>query len=252
MSLLWSEWLKTKHTVIRWFIFFLPLCFAGLGIAYMKYRSEISSAFVFEGFYMIWSAVIIPIGAGLLTGFLIHEEEMAGNFNNILNTEISRVKLYAGKFIFSVISLTLCTLLVSLIHSIGMAAVLPGRANISWFFMAALLTAVGTFPILAIHLWISFLWGMGTSIGVGICGILMAVLIGTTSLGNEVWVLLPWSYPVKMAMFPMASSFLSGTMMIEAILQLIKEFCFSMIFSVIFLSGGMFWFRKWEGRKNSG
>lgn len=252
MSLLWSEWLKTKHTVIRWFTFFLPFCIAGLGIAYMKYRSDLSSAFVFESFYMLWSAVILPIGTGLLTGFLIHEEEMAGNFNNLLNTEVSRAKLYTSKFIFGLLSLTICTLLTSLILSIGMAAILPGRANISWFFMAALLTVIGTLPILAIHLWISFLWGMGTSIGVGICGILIAVLIGTTSLGNNIWVLLPWSYPVKMAMFPMASSFVSGTMMIEAAVQLITEFSVSMVFLVIFLSGGMFWFRKWEGRKNSG
>ena len=104
---------------------------------------------------------------------------------------------------------------------------------------------------MAIHLWVSFLWGMGASIGLGICGILMAVLIGTTGLGDKIWMIVPWSYPVKMSMFPVAYSLLPNAMLVESTIQLILEFALSITFFVIFLLGGMIWFRKWEGRKCS-
>lgn len=116
---------------------------------------------------------------------------------------------------------------------------------LSWQKMAI----IGTLPILAIHLWVSFLWGMGASIGLDICGILMAVLIGTTGLGVKIGRIIPWSYPVKMAMFPVAYSLLPSTMIVGSTMQLILELALSITFFVIFLLGGIIWFHKWEGKK---
>lgn len=249
MNLLLSEWLKTKHTLIRWFIFFMPVCISACIIMYLSLRPELSFDFVYEGFYIIWTTIIIPIGVSVLTGFLIHEEEQAGDFNGFLNTGISKGKLYIGKLGFSAISLTVCTTITTLSLCIGLNIVLTDFVNSSLFAMSSLLCIIGSLPILAIHLWISFRWGMGASIGTGICGILMAVLIGTTGLGDKIWMLIPWAYPVKMAMFPMAYSLLPSTMLVELTIQFILEFTLSIGWFVIFLIGGMIWFSKWEGRK---
>lgn len=251
MNLLTSEWLKTKHTIIRWLIFFMPVCISSCIIAYLSYRSDLSFDSVYEGFFMIWTTIIIPIGVSVLTSFLVYEEELAGDFNSLLNTGISRIKLYAGKICFSVLSLTVCTFITTLILCIGMNILFPSSINISLFLMSSILAIIGTLPILAIHLWVSFLWGMGASIGLGICGILMAVLIGTTGLGVKIWMIIPWSYPVKMAMFSVAYSLLPSTMMVGTTMQLILELALSITFFVIFLLGGVIWFRKWEGRKSS-
>ena len=131
MNLLSSEWLKTKHTIIRWLIFFMPVCISACIIAYLSYRSDLSYDSVYEGFFMIWATIIIPIGVSVLTSFLIYEEELAGDFNSLLNTGIPRAKLYAGKICFSVLSLTVCTFITTLILCIGMDIVLPNSINIS-------------------------------------------------------------------------------------------------------------------------
>lgn len=249
MRLLSAEWMKTKRTVVRWIVFFIPLCISACVTVYMTYRSDISFAFIYEGFFTVWSAVLIPMGAGLLTGLLTHQEELAGNFSCFLNTEISRAKLYAGKFFVSALGLTISTFLTTLILCIGIHIVLPYQSNSTVFFCASLLAVIGTLPILAIHLWVSFIWGMGASIGMGICGILMAVLIGTTSLGDTIWMVIPWSYPVKMAMLPLVFSYASSTIIAKAMPQLTLAFAMSIVCFAAFLFGGMLWFSKWEGRK---
>lgn len=251
MNLLTSEWLKTKHTIIRWLIFFLPVCISVCIVAYLSYRPDLSFDSVYEGFFIIWATILLPLGVSLLTSFLINVEEQAGDFNSLLNTGIPRTKIYGGKICFSVLSLTVSTFITTLILCIGMNILLPNSVNLSLFLEGSILSIIGALPILAIHLWVSFLWGMGASIGLGICGIILAVLIGTTGLGDKIWMIIPWSYSVKMAMFPVAYSLLPSTMFVRSAIQFVLEFALSITFFVIFLLGGMIWFRKWEGRKSS-
>lgn len=245
-----SEWLKTKRTIIRWLIFFLPLCFSACMAAYCAYRADLSVEFIYEAFYMVWAALMMPVGIGVITGYYIYEEEAAGDFNNLLNIVVPKGKLYLGKFFLSVISLTICTILTTLMICIGLKVVRSGNIGAVLFLAASLLAVCGSLPILAVHVWVSFTWGMGASAGLGIAGILMAVLMGTTSLGDKLWYVLPWTYPVKMAMFPMSLSLMS-----EAASGVIRQFVLavvlSIVFSIIFLAGGLAWFHNWEGPKSS-
>ncbi len=51
MRLFLSEWMKTKRTAVRWITFFLPVLIACCVITYMMYRTELSSDFIYEGFF---------------------------------------------------------------------------------------------------------------------------------------------------------------------------------------------------------
>ena len=251
MRLFLSEWMKTKRTAVRWITFFLPVLIACCVITYMMYRTDLSSDFIYEGFFTVWTAIIMPLGAGLLSGYLVHEEELAGCFNGLLNTQVSRTKLYFGKFFLPTFCMAACTLISALVLSLGMGLLMPDRGDSSLFLLASLFAIMGVLPILAIHLWASFLWGMGASIGIGMCGILVAALIGATSLGNKVWMFVPWAWPVKMAMFPMIFSLSSGEIIWKTAAQFITEIFLSIFTLILFLTGGILWFHKWEGGKYS-
>lgn len=251
MKLLSSEWLKTRHTLIRWLIFFLPIFMSACIIIYLANRNSIAIDTIYQTYFIICSAILIPIETGILTGFYVQEEELAGNFNGVLSTGIPRRKIYVGKFVFLVVSLTISYALTTLIICIGLSIVLPQGFNTPLFLTASLLSLIGTLPILAIHLWISFAFGIGASVGVGILGILVAVLMGTTNLGNNIWYFLPWTYPVKMSMFPLALLAPSSQMIAnKIIIQFILCISLSLVLSILFLLFGIIWFEKWEGRKN--
>lgn len=252
MRQLSSEWLRTKRTAVRWLIFFMPMVIAICTLAYLTLRSDSTQAFVFEGFFTIWSGIINPLIVGVLTGFVVHEEELAGNFTGFLGIGISRTRLFLGKFLLLLSCMVICIFIAILILSSGMKLFIPCGADMKLFMLAALLTSVGTLPLLALHLWVSFAWGMGASIGISIGGLIMAILFGTTSLGADIWQFIPWTWPVKLGLLP-------GTVFVEKTQNTITNavntgttaFIATAIALSVLLPGGILWFSKWEGYRMS-
>lgn len=260
MKQLSSEWLKTRRTAVRWLTFCMPVVYAALIIGYIALRGtdENTKILVFQIFFEGWTAFVIPLGAGILSGFIVHQEELAGNFNGFLSSKVSRYQLYWGKFILLVLTMTASTLIATAVLCVGLK-ILPG-VLISWpiFIAAAILVVIGTVPLLALHLWASFAWGLGASIGISIGGLLMAALIGATSLGNEIWPFTPWAWPVRLAKLPGAylmftpdrqlpPEIISSDFIID---QLSMGLVAATICFVVALIGGSIWFNRWEGRKS--
>lgn len=257
MKSLSSEWIKTKRTPIRWLTFLAPVVFAALVIWYYSMRkitvdTQIS---IFQTFFGVWATMVIPLGAGLISGLMIQQEELAGSFNGFLGSKLPRHCLYFGKFAMLFLSSTGSILLATLSLVIGFSVIL--KISIPWsaFIVAAIMAIIGAIPLLAFHIWISFAWGMGASIGIGGFGLLIAALMAT-SLGDKVWQFVPWAWSVRLSMLPGAyllykpdypTEIISSRFLInQAIIGLLPV----AVFSVVMLLGGLVWFKKWEGRKS--
>lgn len=253
IRLLSSEWLRTKRTATRWLTFAAPTVIALCVVGYLALRSDCTQKFAFEGFFTIWSGIIIPVTIGVLAGFIVHVEKTAGNFIGFLGSGISRPKLFLGKFSMLVFCMTICTFVAALVLIMGMNVVCPCGADLKLFLLAALLTSIGTIPLLALHLWVSFAWDMGASIGISFAGLLMAILFGTTSLGTHLWLFVPWTWPVKLGLLP-GTSFIIGINDISTA-DIVANATHTGIVGLmattaglcILLSGGMIWFNRWEG-----
>ena len=85
ISFLEVEWLKTRRSLIRWIVFLSPIIISGCAVSYLIYRKDISNYTIYQSFFSIWSACIIPIGVGIITGYLIYEENLSNSFNIILD-----------------------------------------------------------------------------------------------------------------------------------------------------------------------
>ena len=127
-EVLLSEWLRTKRTAIRWFIFGLPVFLAGCTVVYLILSPGSTQDFAFEGFFTIWSGIMICFGRHPWSA-VIREEELAGNFNGFLSFGVSRVKIFLGKFMLVVICTFICTLLAALILGCGMNLFVPCGAD---------------------------------------------------------------------------------------------------------------------------
>ncbi len=255
MRVLLSEWLRTKRTAIRWFIFGLPVFLAGCTVVYLTLSPGSTQDFAFEGFFTIWSGIMIPVSVGILGGAVIREEELAGNFNGFLSFGVSRAKIFLGKFMLVVICTFICTLLTALILGCGMNLFVPCGADMKVFLLAAVFTSIGAVPLLVLHLWISLAWGWGASIGLSFGGLLMAVIFGTTSLGASVWKFIPWTWPVKLGLLPGTVYIRLADGNFRALINQAAETgitALSAVFIalVLLLSTGILWFAKWEGRRS--
>jgi ABC-2 type transport system permease protein len=187
---------------------------------------------------------------------MIHQEELAGNFNGFLGSKLPRRDLYLGKLIMLILLASASTFLAVLALLAGLSFIL--NIPVPWpiYIAAAIMAIIGTFPLLAFHLWISFAWGMGASIGIGGGGILIAALMAT-SLGNKIWQFVPWAWPVRLTGLAEAYLlYLPGMEYPPEIIssgfvvgQAIKGLVLAAIFFISLLAGGLIWFKMWEGRK---
>lgn len=258
MRILISEWIKTKRTPVKWISLLTPVVFAVLIVWYFSFRTITADTqiSIFQAFFEVWTALVIPFGAGLISGIMIHQEELAGNFNGFLSNNLPRRNLYLGKLIMLILMASISTILAVVVLLAGAGYVL--HISISWqvFVIAAILALAGTLPLLAFHLWISFAWGMGASIGIGGIGILLSALMAT-SLGDKIWHFVPWAWPVRLS--GLAGVYLlylpdmkfppeiisSGFIQKHAVKGIIP----AVILFFVLLAGSLIWFNKWEGRK---
>ncbi|AUS98034.1 lantibiotic ABC transporter [Clostridium thermosuccinogenes] len=260
MKILYVEWLKTKRTALRLLTFCFPVVYAALIIGYVALRGidKNTQTLVFQTFFEAWTACIIPLGIGILSGLIVHQEELAGNFNGLLSSKVSRYGLYGSKFILLVLTMTASTLIAAVALGVGLDLFLG--VTISWpiFIAASILAIIGAIPLLALHLWAGFRWGMGASIGISIGGLLMAALMGATNLGDKIWQFIPWTWPVRLAMLSGAYLQFSEDMQFPpAVISsgfVLKQLAMGLAASLLCLAaaliGGIIWFNRWEGRKS--
>ena len=259
ISLLLSEWLKSKRTGIRWLGFLLPPLFSLAVAGYIVLRGQLSETEIFQLFFFSWEGLMVPIMTGILAASLVQEEAFAGNFTGYLTRSIDRKKLYFSKYLFLLLFHFVSAILAFFVFQLTMQIVSPDAVK-GWviFALALIFGLFGALPLLAIHLWASFVWGTGISIGIGIGGLISSMALGTSVLADRVWVLMPWLWPYRMAGLPgaylkftagmdrppveiasgaVARQFLTGNLVL-------------LISLVIFCAGGMVWFNSWEGRKS--
>lgn len=260
MRIIISEWVKTKRTPVRWLAFFTPVIFAAFIVWYFSLRviTKDIQVSIFQAFFEVWTALVIPLDTGLISGIMIHQEELAGGFNGFIGSKLPRRDLYLGKLTMLILLTSTSTLLAVLALLVGSSFVLNIRISWPIFIIAAIMAMIGTLPLLAFHLWISFAWGMGASIAIGGGGALIAALMAT-SLGNNIWQYVPWAWPVHFTgvagtyllylhgMKSPPETIYSGFIVDQAIKGLVP----AAVFFASMLAGGLIWFKRWEGRKIS-
>ncbi|MDF2505548.1 lantibiotic immunity ABC transporter MutG family permease subunit [Clostridium sp.] len=251
IKILSAEWIKIKRTPIKWASFLTPVIYAILIIWYysLKTINSDTQISIFETFFQVWTIIFIPIGAGLFSGFMIYQEELAGRFNGLLISKLSRLKLYLAKLIILILLTIVSILIATFILVIGLNYIVHISVSIPIFILAAIVAGVSAIPLLSFHLWISFAWGMGASIGIGGGGLLIAALMAT-NLGNTVWEYIPWAWPIRISTLPglYLLNLADSAFNYAAEETTIGMVC-ALIFFIIMLAGGILWFKKWEGRK---
>ena len=251
MKILRSEWLKLKRTPTIWLVLLAPLLYSMFMVWYVSGRTVTDElqVFVFQAFYEVWAALVIPIGAGLLAGLVSQQEAVAGNFQGLPGSKSSRTSLFLGKLLILILLSTISTIIAAATLIIGLVHIIHIPISISVFVAGSVVAAIGTIPLLALHLWIGFAWGMGSTIGVGGAGLLLGGLMAT-SLGDTYWQYVPWGWPVRLVMVPGVCLFPQVDLGASFFLQsFIKGAIPASAFLFVVVIGGLLWFDQWEGRK---
>ena len=237
--LLRADWLKTRRTPLRWAIFLVPAGYALLLLWYFSSfpASPELAAKIYYAFFEVWTS-FLPLLFGVLAGLMCLQEEQAGGFAAMLGLPVSRSGIYASKLVMLIAAALGSLLLAAAILVIGAKFVLGiGALDAGSFGKGALLATAGALALCALHLWLSLAFGFGAGVGIGGAGLLISAIIGATGVGDAIWEAVPWAWPVRLAMHPMAAVALPRVLLYALLLFVFIAVC------------SLLWFQRWEGRK---
>ncbi|WP_019911938.1 lantibiotic immunity ABC transporter MutG family permease subunit [Paenibacillus sp. HW567] len=250
LRLVSSDWLKTKRTPIRLLTAAAILGYPALFLWYFARRAHTAELpFVIHEIFFDSASIVLPMGTGLLAGLLAAQEENAGHFNGLLGQNASRTMVYISK-------LLLLVLLAAVFLFGSLLLLLPGMRYIlhleqpgaEMFLLSGLLALAGSLAVCTFHLFLALAYGLGASIGAGGAGLLVAAIIGTTSIGDPIWPYVPWSWPARLARLPAAAmAGNSHTLLRDGLIRGLVPA------SIVFLIAtvcSILWFCRWEGRKS--
>lgn len=229
-------------------IFLLHIIIPAIGISifagYYSYSSWNEEDKIF-GFIQV-VVLAFPLMIAIVTSMIEEQEAKAGNFHNILSVPYSRVIEHSSKLI--VIGLIGLFASVFTIMGFGIIFRLMGYVAypiIVYLKLSVLIFALN-FELYIIQYMVSFSFGKGMSLGLGVLGTLMSPLL-YFGLANGFWYYIPFGWGVRMStyyfykvinseMFNVVSQdYKMGSLIITTIL---------IITIIIFL----LWTKKWQGK----
>lgn len=254
-KLLLSQWVKTKRSGLRFIILMVPIVYPIFILWYFsQYEiTDLLQVKIYSVFFEVIS-VALTIIIALLTALIVIEEELAGDFRGFLLTPFPRKKLYNSKLSFLIILTIIDIFISTAIMLFGMKFILKiSDIQYQIFLVGAISTVIGSLFLYCLHLLISFAYGTGPSIAMGIVGFLISAILGVTSLGDSIWQFIPWAWGARLSKIPVIlmpmMKEIGGNISSKLFLnQFIKGVIPSVGSSIIIIVLGSKWFERWEGR----
>lgn len=235
-----AEFYKMRHSVLCVFWIF-PFCYALFwyactlftGLAYQPSIDVIRGYFeVFGGFF--------PLLVGLFTAKEADMEGSAGQFQVLLFGVTSRRTAFLGKFTCVVLNLFFCLLI-----AIGVFCMLYQKELFLFWKMAWVLSCSACIFLCLLHLWVSFAFGGGASIGLGFVEMLLGFL-SATILVDDVWYYIPCTWIVRLSEYVTYRHIYPYWQVFY--LEIRKWVFVGGFMTAAFLFLVLFWFSRWEGR----
>jgi hypothetical protein len=137
------------------------------------------------GTLQIWAILVLPFGTALLSAIVWMPETGAWRIVCTRASSISR--LYITKLVvawgYANVSIFLFILFL-----------IPQRIPVVTLAGFYLIFMTLSFALVALHLWLAVKYNIGITLGAGAIFTLLALIIGGTGLGKEIWQFFPWTW----------------------------------------------------------
>lgn len=240
-----SDAYKILHMPFWLIHLIIPLVGSGIFLAYYLISpwNEIEK---FSAFIEALSAVF-PVLIGIITAASTEVEQKAGNFQAILMTSGAKVTPHISKVILLVLSGAFSSVLALATFGIGFMQMGHQTFSFVSYIITALLLLLSVVPLYLLQYIVSFCFGKGYSIGLGLIGSLLSALF-LTGLGDGIWFVIPWGIEARLAEYLLVSRlenvpFLQYDGIMLSILVLVVIILILLFFFVLI-------FGTWEGRKS--
>ncbi|WP_025027858.1 lantibiotic immunity ABC transporter MutG family permease subunit [Caldalkalibacillus mannanilyticus] len=244
-----AEFKKRKRSLFLYIHLFVPITLSGVLVMYILARNGgISLQSSYTMFFEL-IGVGTPVIISIICGIVADTENEAGNFQNILGVIqnktiafLSQVSMMILSYFFAIL-LTIFTYIIALKYIVGI-----GDVQISLYLLTGFIFAVSVSFQYFFYLVIGYNYGIGMCSISGFAGLIIAAL-SLTSIGDKVWVYLPWSWPSRFTEFFLESS--SMIPITDYDKGLFKSSIIACVITIIVILLSIYWFNNWYGRRTN-
>ncbi|AFA46964.1 lantibiotic immunity ABC transporter MutG family permease subunit [Acetobacterium woodii] len=245
MAMLWrsfrSDFLKFKRTSIGWIHIVIPVVVASLFLFYYAVSAWEPMAKL-SGFLEVIS-IGFPLMIGLICGIAVDQEWQAGGAQVMLRETKSRAIAYSSKFLLLFLMGAFSVMVTVGIFAIGFKTV-----PLLFYVKTVGILMVANSFLYILHLLVSFLYGKGASIGLGIGESLISAL-ALTGLGDGRWYYLPCAWSVRLNDYLVYIWDQPASATIGKI-EIVRGLVIALVVAGIGFWVSLRWFKKWDGRKS--
>lgn len=239
-----SDFIKTKHSSIRVAHLFLPIVAALVFTAYYSYTPR--DNYVKVDIYYQVIGMALPFLIGVFCAILSEQEQSAGCFQIMFITS-KKVIPFLSKLLLLLIFCAGALFLASVIFGAMFLLGLHGKVVGGAFYpLAALVLLCSSVPLYLVHLYLSFRWNKGVSIGLGIVESVVSALF-LTGLGDGVWKYIPLAWPARTVSAFLAAY--SGESL--ACAELKQVACIGICVAAAGIIAYLYWAYRWEGTRTA-
>jgi ABC-2 type transport system permease protein len=245
IRLLKADFLKQRHTYFYKIHSLIPILGIVLFLAYYSFSSWDTITKIEA--YIQAIAMAFPMLIGLICAMVVEQEALAGNFKELLSNPCGKKTTFLSKLTMLLIAGFCSTLIAIVGFEIGFT-LLFGKSNVGISFYLTLTVILFSTQIFTyiLHLIMSFLFGKGASIGMGIIESLVVALMAI-GLGDGRWQWIYCAWPVRLSgcfmTYALNSKYFA---MIQQETYIGSLMC--IIVTVLCLLVSIVWFSGYEGK----
>lgn len=242
ISYLKADFLKTKHLSIRTAHLLIPIATPLIFIAYYCYSPWDDYTKIDAYFQVLGTA--LPFLIGLFCTILSAQEQSQAYQTMLMSTK--KVIPFLSKLILLLLFCAGALLVASISFGVAFQFGLHSKAvKFTFYPVAALIMLLSSIPLYLFHLYLSFRWNKGVSIGLGIVESVLSALL-LTGLGETVWKYVPCAWPARATM-----TFCEAyTGEITAFVELKQVACIGIFVVATLTIVYLIWANHWEGTKS--
>jgi len=244
LRLLKADLLKLTFTHMIWMHLYIPLLGLFIFLSYFSYApwSNFDEIIV----YIQVLCIVFPILIGIITSMLADQEWSAGGFQNMLFHSDPKYLTMVSKLILSLLLGTISTLFAVLGFYIGYSFIDNAIFSITIYLaVAGIIVGSNIFQYI-LHLFLSFRFSKGISIGVGIAESLVVALF-ITGMGDGRWPFVPSTWSIRFIAALLTNTEHVSEHLFDPFLHLgVIISIGATVLSIVLL---LIWFTRWEGIK---
>lgn len=241
-----ADFIKMKNSPFYW----IHVCMPIIGIVMFLWYYSFSRLNVLSKIeaYAQAVSIVFPILIGIVCSMVVEQEAMTGGFKEMLGTAYGKQRSLFSKIVLLLVLGFISTSITVGGFFIGFQYILQQNVlHITSYGNIILIIFGSQIFLYLFHIWLSFLWGSGASIGVGIFESLFSALI-ITGLGDGIWQWIPCGWSIRFCDYFFIKWYnldMITKQASEANLGIRNSILVTILFG-LFLA---IWFNSYEGRK---